>query len=109
MSDVYADAAGQGESVDMSSGVVRMPLPGPAFEPFPSDTFRVTRRLAHTAVDQRPAVVRQLVAQALEELARSHRAACFAPGMDCDECWWLSKALAAARAGGWLAGRAGGR
>lgn len=87
---------------DVCAGVIRLPIPSHAFTPFPVDTFRVERRLRHTTTDDRPGVVRGLVAQALEELGRTHLAVCIAPGPGCDECWWISKAVAAARAGGWL-------
>lgn len=93
---------------DAPSSAYRLRVPSRAFEPFPSDTFRVGRRLQHTGVDDRPGVVRQLVAQALEEQGRSHLLVCISPGVDCDECFWLSKAIAAARAGGWLRGAAAG-
>lgn len=79
-----------------------MPVPSSAFVPFPSDAFRVGRRLHHTMVADQPALVRQLVGQALEELGRTHLAVCISPGPDCDECFWISKALAATRAGSWL-------
>lgn len=87
---------------DISTSVFRMPVPSSAFTPFPSDKFRAERRLHFMAVEQRHAASRQLVGQALEELGRTHLALCIAPGPDCDECFWLSKAVAAARAGGWL-------
>lgn len=104
MSDVYADAADPGRPIDLPDGVIRLPIPSTAFVPFPSDVFRTTRRLAHVIdPDEREHTARQLVAQALEELGRAHLAALPAGhGMDCPECWWLSKALAPARAAGWL-------
>lgn len=106
MSDLYAGAAGDQRPIPVADGVIRMPVPSEAFRPFPADDFRTARRLAHIvgagAAGEREKVVRQLVAQALEELGRAHLAVCIAPGMDCDECWWLSKAIAPARAAGWL-------
>lgn len=103
MSDVYGNAAGSDRPIDVAEGVIRLPIPSRAFQPFPSDVFRTTRRLAHVLDPvERDATTRQLIGQALEELGRAHLAACFAPGMDCPECWWLSKALAPARAAGWL-------
>lgn len=92
--------------IEPAAGVIRLPVPSRAFEPFPSDTFRTERRLRHIvgpdAVGERTATAAQLVAQALEELGRAHLAVCIDPGMDCQECWWLSKAVAPARAAGWL-------
>ena len=103
MADLQSGTAGwDDQPVDVSSGVIRMPIPGPAFVPFPSDTFRTTRRLAHTVVSDRGVVARQLAGQAIEELGRTHLALCIAPGVDCDECFWISKAVAAVRAPGWL-------
>lgn len=108
MSDVYGDARGAGSPpVPVADGVIRLPVPSRSFQPFPSDEARTARRLAHIvgpdAVGERELTVRQLIAQALEELGRAHLGLCIAPGsMDCPECWWLSKAIAPARAVGWL-------
>lgn len=94
------------DPVPVPDGVIRLPVPSRSFEPFPTDQHRTLRRLAHIvgpdAIGEREQTARQLVAQALEELGRTHMSMCIDPGSDCPECWWLSKAIAPARAVGWL-------
>lgn len=81
--------------------VIRMPIPSRAFVPFPADAAAADRRMRRTPPTHTDAVTLTVIGQALEELGRLH-VDCSARGTSCDHCWWLSKAIAAGRAGGWL-------
>lgn len=99
MTDPRTDLAFNGPD---APDVIRLPVPSRAFVPFDDDVAAAQARRRRVPADQLPTVTVELIAQALEEVGRIH-ATCPGRGTYCDECWWLSRAIAAGRVGGWLA------